>query len=376
MKSPIRVDSVSPQTLISSIKHYHYEDEDSLLSKCYTFLRSDVVNIPKDLLKHITFLVYHHSCLSTVDKATLLGQRSLYELQNAEDYTSTISDDGTISATFTVGYLPCSAEFFLANCLSVGLKLGNDPTLLSLDTQEMYFINGTTYEVNELQAFDSSRFVGRENVKRLVSQVRTSFENALFRQSNVVEMREGFSGRMIQHFFNNIGRMNDARYLEIGVYNASSLSATLHSNQLLAVAIDNWDVTYNELILEVKANVMSSMREYVERGQLHIIESNSWHVDMKEITTFFNNERANVYFYDAGHSYHDHVHALTNYITVLENTFIYIVDDWNWVSVRRGTYKAIEILHLEIVYAKEVRTLETCLDWHNGAGIFVLHRSW
>jgi hypothetical protein len=64
----------------------------------------------------------------------------------------------------------------------------------------------------------------------------------------------------------------------------------------------------------------------------------------------------------------------------MENTFIFIVDDWNWQQVRDGTYRAIKQLNAKIVYEKEIKTTTdnsttTLSDtWWNGMGVFVLSK--
>jgi hypothetical protein len=73
--------------------------------------------------------------------------------------------------------------------------------------------------------------------------------------------------------------------------------------------------------------------------------------------------------------------ALTNYVHVVEDVFVYIVDDWNFEEVRVGTIAAIKALSLEILYQAEVVTASKryfrepevkIAPWHNGMSAFIL----
>jgi hypothetical protein len=65
----------------------------------------------------------------------------------------------------------------------------------------------------------------------------------------------------------------------------------------------------------------------------------------------------------------------------LDPEFVFIVDDWNWSPVRKGTLRAIERCGLTVRFAAEIRTslddVHPILtgkysDWHNGYFIAVL----
>ena len=45
-----------------------------------------------------------------------------------------------------------------------------------------------------------------------------------------------------------------------------------------------------------------------------------------------------------------------------EEVLIYMVDEWNWSKVRKGTEEAIRKLGLSVIYEREVRM--TCVDTH------------
>ncbi len=68
----------------------------------------------------------------------------------------------------------------------------------------------------------------------------------------------------------------------------------------------------------------------------------------------------------------------------IDNSFVLIVDDWNWRQVRLGTLKAILDAKLSILSSIEVRTSFSNVhpriqgkesDWHNGYYIAVIERA-
>jgi hypothetical protein len=93
----------------------------------------------------------------------------------------------------------------------------------------------------------------------------------------------------------------------------------------------------------------------------------------------------NIYLYDGGHEVKDHYNALKYYYDILEDVFIYLVDDWNWYSVRDGTMMAINDLKLNVIFRHEEFMSDEDLKnmpnhngkktWWNGIGIFILSKT-
>ena len=93
----------------------------------------------------------------------------------------------------------------------------------------------------------------------------------------------------------------------------------------------------------------------------------------------------NVYLFDGDHSELDHFKALEYYLPVLNDEFIFMVDDWNWPNVRDGTMRAIRELDLIVEFRHEIFVSGDDLQnmpnhkgkqtWWNGIGIFLLKKS-
>ena len=72
--------------------------------------------------------------------------------------------------------------------------------------------------------------------------------------------------------------------------------------------------------------------------------------------------------------------ALTDLGTKTDE-FIYLIDDWNWMEVRKGTFDAIKDLKINVISSIDIKTtqdnkmprfiLGQYSDWHNGYFIAV-----
>lgn len=209
-----------------------------------------------------------------------------------------------------------------------------------------------------------------------------SFEKADKYESNIdpeILDMEGMSGKKTRHFYNNVCSMKDARYLEIGVWKGSSLcSAMSNNNDLICLGIDNWSEFDGP-----KDKFMVNYDKYkVENAKF--MEENCWNVFTDRIGKF------NIYMYDGQHSQQSHYFSLKHYLNCLDDIFIFLVDDWNWVQVQRGTLESIENNNLKTLYKREIFTNGGVHppsnpgpgdragkdgDWHNGICIFILQKS-
>lgn len=189
---------------------------------------------------------------------------------------------------------------------------------------------------------------------------------------------EGYSGVMTRHFYNNLLNNpfhNDTRYLEIGTWNGSSSISAIYKNKIIdSMFVDNWSQFggTTEKFLEAIQTFGNTKSQY------QFIENDCWKIDLKKLKKY------NVYLFDGDHSELDHYKSLEYFYPVLEDVFIFIVDDWNWPNVRDGTMRAIYHLKFKVLFRhEEFMSWEDTLDmpnhigknkWWNGIGIFLLKK--
>jgi len=208
-----------------------------------------------------------------------------------------------------------------------------------------------------------------------ISQIDLSFKNAeegISKISEDIINMEGMTGTKTRHFYNNLLNMEGVRYLEIGTWKGSSVCSAMYGNKATIVCMDNWSDFWGP-----KEEFLVNFNKFKGENNAKFIESDCFKVDVSSLPKF------NIYMYDGGHSTDDHFAALKYYYNCLDDIFIFIVDDWNWDNVRKGTLSAIENLRLECVYKKEIRltsdgshTPEDIAKktWHNGICVFVLKK--
>jgi hypothetical protein len=207
----------------------------------------------------------------------------------------------------------------------------------------------------------------------LINAVKLSLEEAEKNNSlitNEIINLDGMSGTKTRHFYNNIVRNTpDSRYLEIGTWKGSTTCAAMCGNTSTVLCIDNW-VQFGG----PKDEFIANFNNYKGANNATFLEKDCFNLDVKTLGKF------NIYMYDGEHSRDSHFKALTYYYEALDDTFIYIVDDWNWVDVRQGTLDAIQHLGLEVEFCHEIRTTQnnsTTTDrsgWWNGAYVAVLKK--
>ena len=205
--------------------------------------------------------------------------------------------------------------------------------------------------------------------KLLVNNALIMADNNMSKLNDELLNAYGMSGKKTRHFYNNLLSYENIKLLEIGAYTGISTSSIMYNNEGKIVVIDNFTEFGN-----VKKEFLENIEKYKGRNNIDFYEEDCFKIDLKKLNTKFN-----VYIYDAGHTIEDQYNALVYYYDVLENIFIYIVDDWNHPPIREGTCKAIIDLNFKIIDIKEIftnhkhnREDNDINGWWNGIGVFVV----
>lgn len=204
-----------------------------------------------------------------------------------------------------------------------------------------------------------------------IDHIHQAYEKANNNQSKLTQEileLEGMSGSKTRHLYNNLVAFEGARYLEIGCWKGSTLASAMYKNSAEILCIDNFSDFDDGSVVRT---LFSTIEKYKGENSVSFLEEDSFQVDVKKLPKF------NIYMYDGDHSKDSHCAALTHFYDCLDDTFIFIVDDWNWVDVKIGTIEAIDKLKLEVLAKIQVETIEypDKEGYWNGVMICVLKKS-
>ena len=211
-----------------------------------------------------------------------------------------------------------------------------------------------------------------EHYKTLIESAFQNAENNISKITNDIIIMDGMSGTKTRHFYNNLLNVEDARYLEIGTWKGSSVCSAMCGNKAEIVCIDNWSEFGGP-----KSEFLVNFEKFKGENKATFIENDCYTVDISILPKF------NIYMYDGNHSNESHYKALLHYYNCLDDIFIFIVDDWNWIDVRDGTMNSIRKLNLKVLYEKEIRLtwdnshtpLEVAgVNWWNGIYVAILQK--
>jgi hypothetical protein len=206
---------------------------------------------------------------------------------------------------------------------------------------------------------------------------KKAFEGALAQDSSIPQVIhdiEGMSGQKYRYFINHFVRsLVDARYLEIGSWAGSTVTAALYGNRAKALCIDNWS-QFGGPKLHFLSNI-----ELIQSADIdfRFIEQDFRTVDYGSVGIF------NIYLFDGPHKEVDQYDGIMLPQKALANTHMLIVDDWNWYQVRVGTLQALKDANCKIECSIEIRTtldnghpqvFGKHSDWHNGYFIAIICR--
>lgn len=214
---------------------------------------------------------------------------------------------------------------------------------------------------------------------KLAEKIQNAWFDSMAMQFKIpdwIRYMDGASGKKYRYFINNlIGSIKNARYLEIGTWAGSTACSALYGNKVKTVCVDNWsefggpkDIFFNN-IEKVKTSDID----------FSFIENDFDLIDYNSIGKF------NVYMYDGDHSFESQYKGISKVLPALDDTFILIVDDWNWRRVREGTLSAIKDNSLNVICSIEIKTMQQEVswapdviaaysDWHNGYFISLIKK--
>jgi hypothetical protein len=207
-------------------------------------------------------------------------------------------------------------------------------------------------------------------------RLKTAFDKAEANDHKLPEYittMSGMSGKMYRALINNlIETTPDARYLEIGSWKGSTACSAMFGNTCKTVCVDNWSEFF--MGSHAKEDFHKNTDQTVtDKIDFTFLEQDFRTVDYSALGKF------NVYLFDGPHDEQDQYDGVMIAQGVLDDTYVIIVDDYNWEKVRNGTMRALTDLGHTIVAHIDVRTNSPVdcerSDWHNGYFIAVVKKN-
>ena len=176
----------------------------------------------------------------------------------------------------------------------------------------------------------------------------------------------GMSSPKIRHFLNNLMEFSDVNYMEIGLHHGSTFISSLYKNDLKnPIGID----------IKVQKELLDNCKTF-NLCNHEIIEQDCWNFNLAHIQN-----KINVFLYDGDHTYETQYKALQYYYPVLDDVFVFLVDDWTFRTeqdyyVERGTRDSIRDLNLETLFEEVKMSVgNDASNWWNGYFVSVLKKS-
>jgi len=204
----------------------------------------------------------------------------------------------------------------------------------------------------------------------LVQHTKNAIMLVLHNQSKLTKDEfnmEGMSGMRGRMFLNNMCSVSDVKYLEIGLWKGSTFCSALKDNAVRALGIDNWSQFHGP-----KDECLKNIERYSGSNKVEIIDADCFSIDTSKF-----NEKFNVYFYDGDHTADSQEKALTYFDSILDDTFVAIIDDYKDDDVKLGTQNAVKKLNYTTLFSHEFivpHGIEDNVGWWNGMLIAVYRK--
>ena len=218
-------------------------------------------------------------------------------------------------------------------------------------------------------------------VKKVIESISNSAKNI----SNFDELTyniPGLSSNRVRHLLNNLCQIDDAVYMEVGVYTGSTFYAALQNNSIKAYAIDHFqaqNITPERDDVEWQTNenpfisFVENSKTYIGNNSIKLLEKEASFVSVDDIHPEY---KPNIIFYDGNHDYEEQLNCLNSLLCNFTDTFILVIDDANIESSVTSTDEFIRINNLGVLYEKKIlHNIEDFTQWWNGLYILILSKN-
>jgi hypothetical protein len=178
---------------------------------------------------------------------------------------------------------------------------------------------------------------------------------------------KGFSTVTQRHLVNNLASKLEF-YLEVGLFRGATFCAAVSGNpDLCAMGIEDFSQDFSQT--DVEQDLIRNVKPFLsEKVSLMIADCFNYGASGKP---------CDFYYYDGNHSFESQARALPHFLGCMSDTFLYMVDDFDWPDVMAGT--AAGMLRV----SDKVREVQRRVlsdgrpdgpKWHNGIAVFIMEK--
>ena len=190
----------------------------------------------------------------------------------------------------------------------------------------------------------------------------------------------GITSNKVKCFLNNICNIDNATYLELGVFRGATFCSAIYGNDIYSIAVDNF-MSPNLTPRGVSHKISNYYRHNIDIiPQEEFLDNVKRFGDVDKISVYKTDyqmfdfsplSNVDIIFYDGETKFHDQYTALKNMLPIFSDETILIMDDWNWKNGALDQF--IQDNNLFILHSKELFTSgEDPDDFWNGLGIFLI----
>jgi len=156
---------------------------------------------------------------------------------------------------------------------------------------------------------------------------------------------EGMSSTTNRHLLNNLGSCSGLNYLEVGCWRGSTCCSVLSNNKMgICYIVDDFSLfsdftqRQNKQFIHAKDELIHNVNTFGGDNDCTLIENDFFKIDIQNLPPI------NMYLFDGNHTYEDQYKALKFALPAMAKRFLFIVDDYEWPSVKKGTQDSLKDL--------------------------------
>lgn len=184
----------------------------------------------------------------------------------------------------------------------------------------------------------------------------------------------GFSTGEQQRLICNLVHLptEEPAYCEVGLYKGKTFCAAMNNSTTLHLyGYEDASQPFGDdnVIGELKANIEKFKGD---AKSVTLFDGDFFKMDLKQIK-----HKCQVFYYDGNHAYSFQKDALPYMLDALDDTFVYLVDDFSWPVVASGCRDSLQLLKDKVKIEREWILSDGVPDgklWHNSVAIFVLSK--